>query len=195
MDTSRRGSRGGAKSGPATAKPARRRNPAGGGPPLRHSVAKALPAPLVKLPAPPVQGGDLAEPTDFPLDRLVNALIARGTAAISPISLYQAYADWAMHLALAPGKQAHLMRKALRKWTRFVHYAARCAAGHDGHLPCIEPLVQDRRFAEPEWREPPFNLIYQAFLLHQQWWYNATTGVRGVTRHHEQVMELSLIHI
>ena len=133
--------------------------------------------------------GDLPDPTDFPLDRLVDAAIARATAGISPVSLFAAYSDWALHLALAPGKRLQLLRKVARKWTRFAHYAARCAIGHDGKTPCIEPLAQDRRFAEPEWRQPPFNLIYQAFLLQQQWWYNATTGVRGVSRHHEQVVE------
>ncbi len=140
----------------------------------------------------PVQaplGGDLQDPTDLPLDRLVNAAMARITAGISPISLFAAYADWASHLALAPGKRVELLRKAARKWTRYAHYAARCAVGHDGHVPCIEPLVQDRRFQEAEWRQPPFNLIYQGFLLQQQWWYNATTGIRGVSRHHEQVVE------
>ncbi len=186
MDTNTSRRRSGARKRPAPA--AAGRIPADRAlvPAPRHSVARAsasVPQPAEAL------GGDLQDPTDLPLDRLVDAAIARVSAGISPISLFAAYTDWALHLALAPGKRAELVRKAARKWTRFAHYAARCAAGNDGHTPCIEPLPQDRRFAEPEWRQPPFNLIYQAFLLQQQWWYNATTGIRGVSRHHEQVVE------
>jgi polyhydroxyalkanoate synthase len=31
--------------------------------------------------------------------------------------------------------------------------------------------------------------IYQAFLLQQQRWHNATTGVRGVSKGHEEIVE------
>lgn len=51
---------------------------------------------------------------------------------------------------------------------------------------CIEPLPQDHRFDHEDWRLPPFNMIHQAFLLQQQWWHNATTGVRGVEQAHEK---------
>ena len=94
--------------------------------------------------------------------------------------------QWAVHLAESPGKQAELWLKAWRKAHRLALWTLN-AANPSGSL-CIEPLAQDRRFRDPAWREWPFNLLFQGFLLCQQWWYNATTGVRGVSPHHEDVV-------
>jgi len=121
------------------------------------------------------------------IDRLMNVAMGRFTSSISPASLALAYLDWAFHLAASPGKQEALFEKALRKATRFGVHAVRSAAAPETP-PCIEPLPQDRRFDHAAWRQAPFRSIYQWFLLHQQWWHNATTGVHGVSRHHEQVV-------
>ena len=121
------------------------------------------------------------------IDRLIHATVGQATFGISPAALALAYADWASHLAGSPGKQAQLLQKAARKAIRFNLYAMRSAT-EPGTRPCIEPLPQDRRFDGAEWQRWPFNLIYQQFLLTQQWWHNATTGVRGVSPHHEQVV-------
>lgn len=124
------------------------------------------------------------------LDRSLHYGLSRFTLGLSPMALGLAYADWLVHLAVSPGKQAQLWQKAARKWTRLAVQITRCLSqgGHDSN-PCILPLPNDKRFVAPEWQQWPFNAIHQAFLLQQQWWHNATTGVRGVTRHHEAMLE------
>jgi polyhydroxyalkanoate synthase len=118
------------------------------------------------------------------LDRLVRANMGRLTANLSPASVQQAFTDWAMHLAAAPGKQIELGVKALRKTARLNIYAIESAANPDTP-PCIEPMAHDHRFDDPRWQAWPFNLMYQSFLLYQQWWWNAIDGIRGVAPRHE----------
>jgi polyhydroxyalkanoate synthase len=123
------------------------------------------------------------------VDRSLHATIARFTFGLSPAALTKAYFDWMTHLAVSPGKRLQLVDKAARKATRFGNYAFRSAL-EGGKTPCcIEPLPQDRRFAGEDWQKPPYNFMYQAFLLQQQWWHNATTGLRGVSKHHEAMVE------
>jgi polyhydroxyalkanoate synthase len=157
------------------------------------TAAGNIPAAAASQPAPKAAPALDAheEATDLPLDRLLNASLAYFTHGLSPASLLGAYMDWAVHLAHAPGKQTELVRKAIRKMIRFQLYAATCALGQKDGAPCIQPLAQDRRFSAPEWQQFPFNLIYQGFLLQQQWWHNATTGIRGVSRHHSDVVSFT----
>ncbi len=122
------------------------------------------------------------------VDRSVHAASARFTVGLSPMALIGSYMDWAAHLAFAPGKQAQLAEKALKKWMRLGNYASRMALRIEGNEPCIQPLPQDHRFDGEAWRSAPFDIIYQAFLLGQQWWHNAMTGVRGVTERDEAMV-------
>lgn len=121
------------------------------------------------------------------IDRVVNANLARGTAGISPAVLAMAYLDWLMHLGLAPGRQGLLTEKAIRKMVRLSLYAFK-SSQNPNTPPCIEPLPQDHRFDDEGWRQWPYNLIYQSFLLTQQWWYNATTRIRGVDKRNEAIV-------
>ncbi|WP_420717545.1 PHA/PHB synthase family protein [Emcibacter sp.] len=124
-------------------------------------------------------------------DRTIHAMVARSTAGLSPMALTNAWMDWMVHLAFSPGKQAELVNKAARKSARLATFTAKCALSREDHKPCIEPLPQDKRFSDEAWQKWPYNVMYQSFLLHQQWWYNATTGVRGVTKQHENVLEFA----
>ena len=127
---------------------------------------------------------DIEPPTSF--DRLLHASFARSTGGVSPAALGLAYADWALHFAISPGKWQRLAEKAGRKSMRLLNYAN--AAASSACPQCIVPLPQDRRFAGEEWQKWPYNVIHQAFLLQQQWWHNATTGLGGVSKHHEHVV-------
>jgi polyhydroxyalkanoate synthase len=121
-------------------------------------------------------------------DRTLHAQLARLTGGLSPAAIGAAYLDWAVHLFASPGKQIELAQKTARKVSRLASYVSRCAGGDRDAL-CIEPLPQDKRFANESWRTWPYNILHQAFLLNQQLWHNATTSVRGVSGQHEQMVE------
>jgi polyhydroxyalkanoate synthase len=125
------------------------------------------------------------------VDRSLHAAVARFTAGLSPAALTHAYLDWATHLVNAPGKRLQLVDKATRKTLRFANYAARYAMSGGKTECCIEVLPQDHRFSAEEWQRWPYNFIYQSFLLQQQWWHNATTGVRGLSRQHENIVNFA----
>ena len=158
----------------------------GMGPDAALSIAgKTSPAPRWSSATP---REEIDEPNSF--DRLLHAALGRFSLSISPAGMALTYFDWALHLLSSPGKLAQLREKALRKAIRLGNYALRHGTDPD-YPPCILPLPQDRRFAGEAWRRWPFNLIYQGFLLNQQWWHSATTGIGGVSRHHEQMVSFA----
>ena len=101
------------------------------------------------------------------LDRLREAQVGRATLGLSPESLALAWMDWALHLAVSPGKRLALL---LHDWTRPGDIAA------------------DPRFRQPEWQEPPYRQWAEAFLRIEDWWREATHGVPGVTPHDEAMV-------
>ena len=163
--------------------------------PLANPMELMQTAQMMLLTAPITAGDSERDPSSRlaeVIDRSIHYWLARWTMGLSPITLSQAYADWAMHMAISPGKQVQLVQKAARKSARMArHIISHAAEEHNGKRPCIEPLAQDKRFVAPEWQQWPFNLIYQSFLLQQQWWHNAVTGVHGVSAHHEAVADFA----
>jgi polyhydroxyalkanoate synthase len=132
------------------------------------------------------------QPEAYQADRALHAMLARLTGGISPAALLMAYADWASHLAVAPQRQMEISQEALLGAKQFFETALRCLSPGQGPWSLIKPQAQDRRFNGPQWESLPFNLFAQGFLLGQQWWHNATTGVRGVARQNEAIVEFSV---
>ncbi len=116
-----------------------------------------------------------------PLDIKVLASVARMTGSVSPMSVMMAVMDWAGHLSFAPGKRVDLMVQALESMQALGPYALPGMEQNDDGAP-------DRRFADPAWQKWPFNLSSEAFLAAERWWTTATTGVPGVSKHHEHMV-------
>ncbi len=117
------------------------------------------------------------------LDRTLHAGMAKFTAGLSPIGLSQAYWAWTLHLAAAPGKRMQLAHSALtgaaEVWRQALTLNPQAAA------------VEDRRFDGEDWQVWPFNLLYHAFLAQQDWWQQATSGLRGVSRRHQAIAQFT----
>lgn len=129
-------------------------------------------------------------PAAMTLDPPVHALQARWSASLSLESIYLAFADWMLHLMRSPGKRLDMLRLGLEQAQQLHEYVVQylcCGPGEAS--PCALPPANDRRFADPEWRQWPFNWMHQSFLLQQQWWHAAVTDVHGVSRHHQDVMD------
>jgi polyhydroxyalkanoate synthase len=170
------------------------------------TTAEAIILPLHQQAAPEGEGrrAELAEPQvpaspatadgteTYHADRAVHAMLARLTGGISPAALMLAYADWLLHLGVSPQRQIEIGHAALIDAKRIVDAAQRFFAPGQGPWSLIKPQPQDRRFGRPEWEQPPFNLMAQAFLLGQQWWHDATTGVCGVSKQNEAIVEFSV---
>jgi len=138
-------------------------------------------------------GADPLPPSTFSpeiaktLDRLFNAHIANLTAGTDPRVIPLAFMDWWVKLAWSPGTHARLTEKATRKAVRMALYTMQSLADPDTP-PAIAPLPQDKRFSYAGWNRWPYNLMSQSFLLTQQWWANATTGVPALSKGRKDVV-------
>ena len=127
-------------------------------------------------------------------DLVANATVARVTGGISPSSVGGAYADWLAHLAMSPAKRIELLNSAWSKAGALARsVAAEDAEGAEsaqvtGQLPGIG---SDKRFADPAWQRWPFNQIAGAFMQREQWWREASSNVRGMSRHHAEVVDFT----
>lgn len=124
------------------------------------------------------------------IDRMVHAWQGVFTLSVSPAALMLACFDWLIHLANSPGKQAQLGEEMQQLCMMCGSYALQAAVDSDCP-PCVEPSPLDRRFKGQKWQQWPYNLLHQGFLAVQQWWQKATSDVRGVSAHHQEVVSFA----
>lgn len=106
------------------------------------------------------------------------ATTARFTGNVSPAAVALAWADWAMHAAMAPGHQLNVFKA-------FAAIDKPTAAQTSTPRP---PRETDRRFRDPSWDKPPFSWLRERFLRTQDFVDEMTGEIPGVDPHHRDVV-------
>ena len=119
------------------------------------------------------------------LDRGVMASLAQLTGGISPHAMIDAWSDWAMHLARAPGRQMELVERAQANWLKLSQFALSGLLGKELEKP-FKPGHYDTRWSHAGWDKAPFALWQQGFLGLQDWWQAATSDLPGLRRQNAQ---------
>jgi polyhydroxyalkanoate synthase len=117
------------------------------------------------------------------VDRAAHAGVAKAMSGLAPSVLVEAWTDWAVHLAVSPGKQAELAESAMRNATAL--WRLSLGAGSAEAERCA---AEDRRFCDDGWRKYPFSLWAETHRLTWSWWQEAMKGVHGVAPPHEDLM-------
>jgi polyhydroxyalkanoate synthase len=137
-------------------------------------------------------GADKPVPTTQDFDREFRAQLAQMTAGLAPTAFTTAWADWAMHLMLAPAKRQELRQHALQRAYDTWSFALHALGG--------QPLAPaegfegkpDRRFEAPAWTQFPFNVYARAWQNSAALMNEAVRDVGGVTDYHTQLLEFAV---
>jgi polyhydroxyalkanoate synthase len=147
--------------------------------------------PVERKPAASVEASAEPKPASLQgLDRSLHSAMAAFTGGLAPTALAGAYLDWWTHLMLSPGKQLELLRSAIAGEIENSAFAPCSVEGTDDG-PRLVRKNDDARFSGAEWNAPPFNLYVKLFGSAEKWWDLATTGVRGVSKQHEDILRFA----
>lgn len=120
-------------------------------------------------------------------DRLLHAWLSQFTGWLSPVSYSLAVHDWIANLSISPAKQLEIMHKAAKKFVQLGNFWTTHYLQDDGEI-CVKCREHDHRFTNDLWQKFPFNLYSQGFLLYEQLWDEISKGQRGVSKHHQNVV-------
>ncbi len=143
--------------------------------PARTKTAAPTPKPMTAL------AQDKGKHPYSSLDRSAMGSLARMTSGLSPHAVLDAWGDWAMHMARAPGRQMELMERAQENWLKLAQFTSATMLGKTPKPP-FRPGKYDTRWSHKDWDQPPFALWQQGFLGVQDWWQAATADLRGLRK-------------
>ncbi|MGL5117149.1 MAG: PHA/PHB synthase family protein [Beijerinckiaceae bacterium] len=123
-----------------------------------------------------------------PIDRMIHAAVGEFHGGFSPMGLAEAWFDWAVHLAMSPGRQFEIGAETFADLTELWSRAAGAAMNQGHCAPCALSLPQDKRFRSEAWQGWPFALYAEGHLAAERAWMRLTENVHGATRHHLQML-------
>jgi polyhydroxyalkanoate synthase len=137
------------------------------------------PAPAVRAVAEPAAQRALdAESDTQRLDRRWHAAVAPWTGGLSPVSLALAWADWAWHLGVSPGRQLELAARSGQ--------LARDALATGDDERSVGAADEDPRFRDPAWTAWPFSALRAGFRASEAFWREAAVAPGMTQRHARQ---------
>ena len=95
------------------------------------------------------------------LDRELHVAASPLTGGLSPVSLSLAWADWALHLAVSPGRQMELAALASKLALATLQGDGAPSGAAD----------EDPRFRHPDWEAWPFHMMRVGFRNAETWWH------------------------
>jgi polyhydroxyalkanoate synthase len=117
------------------------------------------------------------------LDRLLHAGAAPFTNGLSPVSLSLAWADWAWHMAVSPGRQMELAAIG----AQLAADTLRHSAGDGSEAPAGD-ADDDPRFRHAAWAAWPYSALRTGFRNAEAFWREAARAP-GMTAHHAEMTQ------
>ena len=111
------------------------------------------------------------------LDQASRAAVAMIAGGVSLHAFIEAWGDWTLHIARAPGRQLELAEHGQENLAKLIKQAINATPDVP---PAFTPKPYDHRFKHPGWKKAPFNVWSQGFLAVQDWWDYATDHLRGL---------------
>lgn len=143
-------------------------------------------------PPPPGSAALPRAPTTEAIDRAFRAAVGKLSGGLSPTAYATAWTDWALQLAISPGRQMELAADAMRRAADNLQFAGR-AAGAEKLSP-TEGLngEGDGRFAGDAWQQYPFNVIARGYQNGAAWMRTLPKDVDGLRHYHGELVEFTV---
>jgi polyhydroxyalkanoate synthase len=129
---------------------------------------------------------DLGSSVQENLAREMRAQLAAVTGGLAPDDYAQAWWDWYLNIAQAPGKQTAIAKTAFESLMDNFAFAMQASTGQP-----VAPAAEDKRFASEAWNQWPFNVLARGYVNWEHVVKEATSNLSGLPRRSADLVEFA----